>query len=195
MAADRALLTLAESGVVGGRIYSWDAVWVTLGSSQTPEETLVDLDRVPYAMRPTGGGAVLHGHDITVAIAIPLRRSVRGTYRLVTGPLIQALVNSGVSAVLGEEMSGPKGTPDSFDCFARVSANDIVDSTTHVKVCGCALRRTASAVLLQASIPAKPPAINPAEVICGGVRSHATSLDLDRFIDNLRESLNELESL
>jgi hypothetical protein len=44
------------------------------------------------------------------------------------------------------------------------------------KVCGCALRRTRDAVLLQASIPTARPSVAPSDVIVGGVTTDALSL-------------------
>jgi lipoate-protein ligase A len=47
------------------------------------------------------------------------------------------------------------------DCFAHTSDNDVVDPVTGMKVCGCALRLTEYAVLVQASIPNGVPLADP----------------------------------
>jgi lipoate-protein ligase A len=175
MRLDAGLLAAAEAGEPGWRVYDWDGPWVTLGRFQTPERDLLPGCPVPWVLRPTGGRAVLHGHDVTVGLAVPLTvvaasgedparlgRSVRRAYRAVAEPLIAALRACGVPAILGERTrwAGPKAAR-SADCFAAVSAADIVDERTGQKVCGCALRLTGRAVLAQASIPARRPLIDP----------------------------------
>jgi lipoate-protein ligase A len=187
MARDRALLEGAERGELGCRVYSWDGVWVSLGRFQRPEEALVQPETTPWVSRPTGGLAVLHGHDVTVALAIPLTilnlegtRSLKAVYRAAISPLVGALRDCGLSAKLAEETPFVKGrtregaAPSAplfalADCFASTSPNDIVSERLGVKVCGCALRVTRKAVLVQSSIPAWSPEIPAERIILGGV--------------------------
>lgn len=192
MARDLGLLAAAEEGRVGARIYTWNSVWVTLGRFQDPEEALVDPKKVPWIQRPTGGAAVLHGHDITVGLAFPLQSSVRGSYRIATRPLIEALEGAGIPATLAETLDARARTPSAPtkpDCFAEVSANDLIDPATREKVCGCALRRTRKAVLLQASIPVGLPLAEPRTVIIGGNVGTYRPLNAERFAACLRESV------
>src|SRR5690242_12058496 len=98
MGRDIELLELAEKGQLGCRVYSWDGVWVSLGRFQRPEEALIDPESTKWVTRPTGGRAVLHGHDVTVGLAVPLSilglqgtRSLKAVYRAVTEPLIGAM--------------------------------------------------------------------------------------------------------
>lgn len=186
MARDTELLAKAERGEIACRVYGWSSVWVTLGRSQRPETALVDPSAVPSIIRPTGGAAVLHGHDLTIGLAMPLQRSVRGSYRIATEPLILALRAGGVDAILAEDIGADDGDPLRVDCFAGSSSNDIVDRVTRQKVCGCALRRTHNAVLLQASIPIRPALVEPASVIRGGVVVPPVALDRVAFTEALR---------
>ncbi|AIE87448.1 lipoyl protein ligase domain-containing protein [Fimbriimonas ginsengisoli] len=195
MAADLELLSRAAEGEAGGRIYSWSTVWVTLGRGQEAERTLVDPSRIPWIVRPTGGAAVLHGHDLTVGLAFPLRRSVRDSYRIGTEPLIAALHAGGVPAVLAESIGADDGDPRRIDCFAGSSSNDIVDPRSGAKVCGCALRRTRDAVLIQASIPVRDAGIDPASVIRGGVAIKPVALNRSKFAETLQEGLDNLKKL
>jgi lipoate-protein ligase A len=157
-------------------------------------------------MRPTGGKAVLHGHDITVGLALPLEliatqtglpverlsRSVKTVYRFVARPLMAALNESGLNVALGEETElGARG-PRSTDCFAHVSPNDIVDVESGVKVCGCALRLTASAVLVQASIPCGRPLLDPAKLFDVPQLSGSLSWDSAGFGAALKDALGNL---
>ncbi len=176
MAADAALLACAERGEIAARLYTWNGPWVSLGMFQDSSRDLLPDSPAPWVMRPTGGKAVLHGHDLTVGLAMPLSRisaqtgepierlsrSVRTVYRLVIQPLVEGLRAAGVPAALGEDtpFARRKG-PRSADCFAHVSPNDVVDARTGLKVCGCALRLTDRAVLVQASLPCGVPLVEP----------------------------------
>lgn len=167
MLRDSQLLTLAESGVSSLRFYSWDGPWVSLGRFQTPERDLIDRTLVPLALRPTGGKAVLHGHDLTVAVAMPLsdsKRSTKSVYRTLISPFTRALNRLGRPAELGENT--PFVTPDlrSADCFRHISPNDVINPNTGKKLIGCALRITRTGVLAQCSIPLSLPLIDPARI-------------------------------
>lgn len=115
---------------------------------------------------------MLHGNDLTVSIAAcrldnelrPL--TVKGLYRRLATPIVDALRDCGVDATLGYLSVHVKQGRVS-DCFAQVSPNDIVGCVSGVKVCGCALRVTRNAALLQASIPAVSPTIDPGTAIMG----------------------------
>ncbi|HMS56006.1 MAG TPA: hypothetical protein PKA27_11460 [Fimbriimonadaceae bacterium] len=191
---------LPEDEVVA-RVYSWDGPWVSLGLFQHPESDLKTGCPIRWVKRPTGGRAVLHGHDVTVGLSIPfaaidptsdLSRSVRRAYRAAAEPIISALNALGVPACLGEEVpSREQKGPRSADCFAAISANDIVNRETLQKVCGCALKLRAHSVLLQASIPACPPLVDPGEVFTQPAPVSWVTIDLGNFAENLATALEE----
>lgn len=167
MSRDAELIEPAIAGKGSCRIYQWDGPWVSLGRSQVPELSLKSNCQVPYVMRPTGGKAVLHGHDLTVGIAMPVAidpREVKAIYRGIVPILVGALNQVGIPAALAEETPFVRGAGKVADCFAHISANDIVDPSSGSKVCGCALRVVSGAVLVQASIPVGIPSIDPSEV-------------------------------
>lgn len=170
MGRDLEMLALAEAGRPAGRLYDWSAPWVTLGRFQHPQRALLPAAPTPWIMRTTGGKAVLHGHDLTLGFALPLaplglqERRLTAVYRAVIGPLIEALVASGRPAALGETTPFVRSGGHTADCFAHVAPNDVVDPATGAKVCGVALRVTSEAVLVQASLPVRAPAVDPAEV-------------------------------
>lgn len=178
MAVDVALLEAAEQGRGEGRVYSWTGVWVTLGRFQSPEKDLLEPETTNWVIRPTGGKAVLHGHDTTVGLALPLSlleadpRSIRSVYRAAVGPLVEALNACGLPAVLADGTRFAQRGVKTADCFAFTSPNDIVHRDTGIKVCGCALRVTERAVLLHASIPHAAPSVHPAKII-----REATAID------------------
>jgi len=121
---------------------------------------------------------------------ILVNRSTKAAYRTLTPPLIQAMRACGLPAALGENTRfAAKGSARVADCFAFVSANDIVDERTGQKVCGCALRVTQNAALLQASIPIGTPLVDPATVIVGGKALTSTKWESERFASELQKSL------
>lgn len=179
MALDSELLNQAESETPGWRVYGWKGPWVSLGCYQRTESALRNPDGTNWVMRPTGGKAVLHGHDVTVGLALPLRslpgdperlaRSIRTVYPLAIAPIVAALRECGLPAILAENLALFRGKRELgaarvADCFAFTSPNDIVHESTGEKVCGCALKLTRNAVLVQASIPAGPPLVDPSDV-------------------------------
>ena len=195
MARDAALLHRAETdGGSYARVYSWDGPWVSLGRFQKPERALKHPETTRWVMRPTGGKAVLHGHDVTVGVAASLKAlgidDNKGTsvvYRAIVGPLVAALTAAGLPAVLAEGTGHVKSAGHTADCFAHVSPNDVVDPATGQKVCGCALRVTELAVLLQASVPVAGPLVDPGEVFDRPSAWHNRSgLTLEQLADALR---------
>lgn len=169
MRLDLELLQLAEGGELSGRVYSWRGPWVSLGKFQRPEVDLIGP--IQYVIRPTGGKAVLHGHDSTIGLAAPLEilgctaRDVKKAYRCISKPIVEALRRCGLESALAEETRFVGSGLKTADCFAFNSPNDIVDERTGKKVCGCALMLTQTAVLLQASIPNGKPVVDPTSVL------------------------------
>lgn len=167
MARDAAFLEMDEPRV---RVYEWDRPWVSLGRFQVPEMTMKPGCGVDWVMRPTGGKAVLHGHDLTVGMGVPLaligesEREVKAIYRKVIPVLVGALNAVGIPAALAEETPFVRGAGKVADCFAHVSANDVVDPSLGTKVCGCALRVTSTMVLVQASVPVRIPVVDAGDV-------------------------------
>jgi len=189
MARDEALWRTAQEGRPAGRVYDWDEVHVTVGRNQTfaPRQ-------VRWTRRPTGGKAVLHGHDLTIGWAVPLAafglsdesRSVKAVYRAMAGPLIRALNAVGIPAELAETTRFVRNAGKVADCFAHISPNDIVNPASGQKVCGCALALGGGAALLQASVPVRRPAIDPADL---GLEGSAAWTATGATVADLAEAL------
>jgi len=166
MARDAGLLDLVEPGCPAFRVYGWDGAWVSLGYSQKPERALLSDAPVRWVMRPTGGKAVLHGHDVTVGLAVSLvdlglangTRDVETAFLGAGAFLRDALRTCGLECDFAAREPGRNAATS--DCFAYSAPNDLVDSLGR-KVCGCAQKLTAEAVLTQASIPADEPLVDP----------------------------------
>jgi lipoate-protein ligase A len=190
MARDHQLFERALQGEPSARIYQWDQTWITLGRFQKPEETLIEPSILNWTIRETGGAAVLHGHDLTVAIAIPLSGSVgvRAVYRRLVTPLVQSLQDVGLDATLGEDAGFADRQTGPY-CFLGKSENDVVSVSTGQKLCGCALRVTREAALLQASIPLQEPETDPGSLIKGDVIQTGNHLDSDLLAAHLLERI------
>ena len=76
MAVDEALLRSAQRGAPPTlRFYSWDGAWLSLGFAQPLDAARRAACRaagVGIVRRATGGRAVLHGSDLTYAVAAPV---------------------------------------------------------------------------------------------------------------------------
>lgn len=189
MALDAELLQAAEEGETGWRVYRWDEPWVSLGRFQRPERAVVPgWER--WCIRPTGGRAVLHGHDVTFAYAVHHEgdcRHVKALYRRLIAPLVEALCASGLECRLAETTRYVGRGRESEDCFAFRSPNDVVCPDTGAKVCGCALRITERGALLQASIPIEKPLTEGA--IVGWTPPTIRLWRHDEFEDALRRAM------
>lgn len=189
MQADIDLFAAAEQGESHLRFYSWDGPWITLGRFQNPEIDLLDPSLVPWVMRPTGGKAVLHGHDLTITLACPHQGlGVRQVYRMLVRPLVEGLRLAGQDAALGEETRFV-GSGSASDCFRHVSANDVVDPNTGRKLVGCALKVARTAALAQCSIPLGLPLVDPAQVYREPHVAMPLSVSADKLIAAISESV------
>ena len=74
MARDEALASEAcRRGAVLVRVSTWARPEVSLGAFQriADARACAALEGLPIARRPSGGGAIVHGSDVTLAIAVP----------------------------------------------------------------------------------------------------------------------------
>ena len=140
------------------RLYQWDRPAVSVGRLQ-PEEPLRRLyPDLPCVRRPTGGRAVLHGEDLTVAVAVrtdwlpgDTGRTVLSSYHLLMAGLVTALAEAGHEARFGTEYAC--GVGGSLHCFDVIAGCDLVDSRSGRKIVGSAQRRQGDALLQQMSLP------------------------------------------
>lgn len=152
MAKDLAMFESVISGTRAGvlRIYNWSEPAVTFGFHQksfTPSDPTAEL---PLLKRPTGGGAVLHGNDITFSLSVPavgkFSRGIEQSCRTVTGIFATALQNCGLAA----EMKGDC-TAFSSICFRRSSPVELCIGGA--KVLGLAALRKQGFMLFQGVMP------------------------------------------
>lgn len=153
MAVDEVLLAAARSsGRATLRLYRWSGPWLSLGYAQRPEPARLAACAeagVGVVRRVTGGRAVLHGADLTYALAAPAARlpaGLAGSYARVADALLAALASIGVTA----ERERGGGGPGGFDCFAGRAAQEVLASGK--KLVGSAQRRAGGALLQHGSI-------------------------------------------
>lgn len=150
MAVDEVLLEAAAAGESCSlRIYEWDQATVSLGYFQSADDPSLEsrFPHLPKVKRLSGGGAILHHHEVTYSIAItdghPLAVSPGELYEEVHRRVIAMLGRLGVEVRLrGEPL---KLAAEPFLCFSRGDARDIVLGPH--KIMGSAQRRRRGAVL------------------------------------------------
>jgi len=163
MAVDEAIL---ESVIAGAqpptvRFYRWAKPSVSLGRLQRAEKVLnMSLCRergIPVVQRLTGGKAVLHGHDLTLCVVVPLRsfapaRRVLDVHLRLVSALARGFRILGVDTrpVVQAERRLLKGSH--ANCFAHALPGDLT-TEDGVKLVGGAQYRRADVVMEQMSIP------------------------------------------
>ncbi len=179
MAVDEALLRSAQAGAPPTlRFYSWDGAWLSLGFAQPLDAARRAACRaagVGIVRRATGGRAVLHGSDLTYAVAAPvaaLPAGLHATYALIGAALREGLAALGVEA---ERSGSGQSAPgrDGFDCFESLAADEICAGGR--KLAGSAQRRAAGGVLQHGSLRLEPDSLAAREA-AGLEQDGATSL-------------------
>ncbi|MEN6407760.1 MAG: lipoate--protein ligase family protein [Thermoguttaceae bacterium] len=167
MAVDEALLESAASdGRCTLRFYQWQEPTLSLGYFQTYADRWrhEPSRRAAAVRRASGGGAILHDHELTYSFAVPSDHPLAvdrlGFYRAVHQTLIETLSDWGVAATMFAESSGqpdPRepGCADRrmdhcFLCFQRRAPGDVL--VGQAKVAGSAQRRCQGAVLQHGSV-------------------------------------------
>ena len=160
MAVDEALLRAAQAGAPPAlRFYSWDGAWLSLGLAQRLDPARRAACRragVGIVRRATGGRAVLHGADLTYAVAAraeELPAGLQATYALLGEGLRKGLASLGVAAEPGRT---PAASPREagFDCFQSLATDEL--AVAGRKLAGSAQRRTLAEVLQHGSLRLAP---------------------------------------
>jgi lipoate-protein ligase A len=157
MRRDAALLERAIAGEGPLlRIYGWERPTLSLGYFQKLDEVAeagaAERLGVDVVTRFTGGGAILHHHEITFAIALPAshpwaKLDVNDSYLAITRPLLDLLKAKGVAAKFRGGDDPVAKTPN---CFAGSACPDI--TVQGRKLFGSAQRRREGAVLQHGSL-------------------------------------------
>lgn len=154
MAADERLAEAIPSGGARLRWYAWSAPTVSLGAFQRVADwrEAGPLAALPVVRRPSGGGAILHGCDLTYAIAVSRSHPAASAPRLLYDAVHEAAVE--VIGELGLAASrvppGGDSGADRFLCFHRRSEGDVV--VAGHKILGSSQRRHRQAILQHGSL-------------------------------------------
>ncbi len=181
MDRDRALI--AAVGAPGGpdrleRVFAWASPALSLGRSN--DEAGIDRESLNRAgielvRRPTGGGALLHGTDVSYSVAVRRPRGGGGPDLVAEGRALAAPVRAALRA-LGLEVEfrpcaacdgatpgegeGPGGLPL---CFLQRTPFDLLVAGR--KVAAFALRRTAGVLFLHGSVLVALPSSDSIEAL------------------------------
>lgn len=157
MALDLALLDLAHhDGSAVLRTYQWARPTVSFGRNE-PVRLAWDVAAMQTAgydvvRRPTGGRALLHAHEVTYSVVMPLARATpwRWAYDAVNQRLLAALRALNVPATVCEAGDAPTVAPDGPACFAAPAAGEL--AVHGRKLVGSAVWRTPHAYLQHGAI-------------------------------------------
>jgi lipoate-protein ligase A len=157
MAVDEVLLeTAARWGDSTLRFYRWCEPTLSLGYFQQYADRFEHAaSREATAVRRlTGGGAILHDHELTYSLSAPAGHpwvSERDRlYTTIHATLIDALAALGTHAALCQPTPAPAGHSEPLLCFQRRAPGDVLIGAT--KVAGSAQRRRRGAVLQHGSV-------------------------------------------
>lgn len=146
LALDEALL---RAGTETLRLYAWNPPGLSLGFFQRAAE----FECPPgYRMvrRPTGGGAIAHTGELTIAW-IGRRRRVDAAYREINAWVTAAVARFGIAVVAGD--GEPEAAPPGL-CFDAHTRYDLLAGGR--KVFGSAQRRGGDRFLLHGSLVLEP---------------------------------------
>ena len=192
MGVDEALLeTALRDGRPSVRFYSWRGPWLSLGYGQPRSAKRASTPLgVGVVRRSTGGRAVLHGGDLTYALAAPaslLPDGLRPTYALIAAAVLAALGDLGVVA---ERIAAPliAAGDSEFDCFAAPATDELCVGGR--KLVGSAQRRVGGGVLQHGSIRVTPdlPWVRAALGLGDGAATSLAELQCTASLDDLRRA-------
>jgi lipoate-protein ligase A len=146
-----------EPGSAVLRVYGWNPPAVSIGVHQDENDfdaLALKREGIDLVRRPTGGRAILHSHELTYSVVMPVEElGPRETYRFVGRCILRALSVLGIAATVSERDRG-LGTdphdPASVPCFSATARDEIQFEGR--KLVGSAQRRFGRIVLQHGSI-------------------------------------------
>jgi len=206
MAIDAALLQVADNKPAAPivRVYQWAEPTVSLGYFQKSDPSSSEplLASCPRVQRLTGGGAILHHHEVTYSCVIPrnhrLREQPLQLYRVIHRSILEVLAACGATVGFRGDFPGPIATKEAcsaaerepFLCFLRSDPRDLAaisgELDGYPKVVGSAQRRRRGTILQHGSILLRRSALLPD---VPGVCDLFPQFDLPTFLNLLPTKL------
>ncbi len=156
MTTHRALITQPDNHVYI-HVFTWTPTQISIGYNQKIPEEIKNFwikRGIKIVRRPTGGAAVLHIGDISVAIIIPrtyLPKRTKEAYHKLSQLLASAIEKTSALRLKTTEPTDYRSVPE---CFASSTGYEL--ATESGKAIGIALRATKTKLLLHASIRIAP---------------------------------------
>jgi len=157
MAIDQSIL---ESVDAGGpptlRFYQWIRPTISLGYFQAWSDRKRHPSSLPVdcVRRSSGGGAIIHDHELTYSLVLPQSRSVIGSradlYVLIHQAIQAVLLDQGIVTHRFVDLGVSWPKTETFLCFQRRTEQDLVQSG--YKILGSAQRRGRAALLQHGSL-------------------------------------------
>lgn len=154
MALDAALLHCADAPSL--RFYIWNPPGISLGYFQRRPEDLAKLRSLglPLVRRMTGGGAIVHWHELTYSLVLPLQHELlhgcdrAASYAAIHAPFQRVFAARGLAVVQRGIEGHTQASP--LLCFDRATDLDLVCGSR--KLMGSAQRRTRHHLLQHGSL-------------------------------------------
>ncbi|WP_372894496.1 biotin/lipoate A/B protein ligase family protein [Stieleria sp.] len=212
MAVDQAIAESVSASAPSGsaptytlRFYTWAAPTLSLGYFQSSADASPRFDTAERVRRSTGGGAILHHHELTYSLTVPSAAGEHGArtdlYRRVHAAIINALHRHGIDARPYYLNKTPAAkTPaaktlaasdDPFLCFQRRTDEDLIVSG--YKVLGSAQRRFKRSILQHGSLLLR--ASEYASELPGLVDLTSISLDPETLLKRISEEFAALSGI
>ncbi len=189
MAADEVLLNTAVRGQACLRFYEWERATLSLGYFQVEAERRLHplLAELPFVRRCTGGGAIVHHHELTYCLAVPSSqpwKEGRGWLRM-HEIIAAALADFGVRAAPYVPSEG--AMMDHFLCFHHWTAGDLMIGWA--KVVGSAQRKQRGAVMQHGSVLLERSRF--ADLLCGVGDFGGTQIEPQALASHIVEHLED----
>lgn len=197
MAVDQALAeSIAEQGSSAAlRFYTWREPTLSLGYFQSADEADPRFENVRKVRRSTGGGAILHHHELTYSLVVRTRRGEHGArhdlYRKVHAAIVDELATRSIVAAPYRDTThaaqAVERDADQFLCFRRRTDEDLIVSG--YKVLGSAQRRTRGAILQHGSLLLRSSPL--ADELPGIFDLTSQKMDISRLAQSLTRSIGD----
>lgn len=186
MELDGALARSLEEGRIPPtvRFYGWRPYALSLGYHQ--DEADVDAAALTRAgidlvRRPTGGKAILHAHEATYCVVVPLGDQLpRDVYRFINECLIRGLALLGIEASLSgasDDFRALYQDPASLPCFTSSARSELLVGGK--KLVGSAQRKMGPVILQHGSVLIGPAHRRIAEFLSERTRDARAAIERD----------------